>query len=72
MLASRDPQSPREWQEAADLANFYLAVQAAAGYGLVTHNLAVDEERCIALLIRAVELGYTPRAPEAVLKDLRS
>lgn len=66
----QDPQTPQEWQEAADLANLYLQLQAAASYGLVVHGLQIDEARCAALLERARERGYTPRPAQQVLKEI--
>jgi hypothetical protein len=65
-----DPQTPQEWQEVADLANFYLALQASAAYGLVEHTFEVNEERCLALLHQAQERGYAPCPPEEVLKKV--
>lgn len=68
--ASGDPKTPQEWQEAADLADFYLTLQAAAGYGLKTHNLAIDEDRCVDLLRAARVRGYEPRPAAEVLKGV--
>ena len=67
---SADPRTPREWQEAADLANFYLTMQAAAAYGLVAHPFEVNEERCRTLLHRARTRGYAPCSAEDILKTV--
>lgn len=60
----RDPISPDEWQDAVDHAHFYLALDAAQKYGLVTvtggPNINID--RCIELLEGGAARGFTPRA----------
>lgn len=62
-----DPQTPCEWQEVADLANFYLVL---AAYGLVEETFQVNKERCLAMLYQAQERGYVPCRPEEVLKKV--
>jgi hypothetical protein len=57
----RDPQTPEEWQEAADTAHILLAIEAARGYGLVTGGPELNEQRCIEILLRAEALGYKAR-----------
>jgi hypothetical protein len=60
-----DPETPGEWQEAIDAAEFFLAVDSAEKYGLIT-GPAVKLERALELLERGRALGYTP-APMAEL-----
>jgi hypothetical protein len=59
-IAARDPETPREWQEAVDLADFHLQLDAARQYGLVTGGPDVDVERCEYLLKQGKNLGYRP------------
>jgi hypothetical protein len=62
---AQGPQTPEEWQEAADLATFWLHVDAARAYGLVKGGPPVDADRCEALLAAARGRGVRP-APDAV------
>jgi hypothetical protein len=61
----RDPETPEEWQEAADLAELWLLVESARLYGLVTGGPAVDVARCEDLLRRAAERGVHAAPPIA-------
>jgi hypothetical protein len=58
----RDPQTPQEWQEAADTAHILLAIDAARQYGLVTGGPELNEQRCIEILLRAEALGFKPKS----------
>lgn len=62
---ARDPITPAEWQEAVDLAEFYLALDSARLYGFVTFPGAVDAGRCEVLLERGRARGIRPR-PDAI------
>ena len=66
MNEGRDPQTPQEWQEAVDAARYGLLVDAAEQYGLVTGPV-FDIERCMELLRRGEELGYTPKSDHELL-----
>lgn len=55
-----DPSSADEWQAAVDAADFYLSLDAARKYGLVTGGPQVNVERCEEVLQRGAELGYQP------------
>lgn len=56
-----DPQTPKEWQEAVDSANFLLMLDSARMYGLVEGGPEIDEDRCEEILKRGKSLGYTPK-----------
>lgn len=54
------PRTPEQWQEAVDLAEFYLHLDAARKYGLVKGGPEVDVARCEQLLARGARKGYKP------------
>jgi hypothetical protein len=56
----KDPTTDDEWQEAADLAHLWLALDAARAYGLIVGGPRVNIDRCNALLARAAERGVAP------------
>lgn len=64
---ARDPQTPAEWQEAVDAAAFWLLVDSAKHYGLVT-GPTIDGARCEAILARGRAQGVRP-APDDDLID---
>jgi hypothetical protein len=64
----RNPRTPDEWQLAVDGAKFYLGVDAARQYGLITGGPKVNAERCQRLLELGKRKGYTP-APLGLLVD---
>lgn len=69
-MKSHDPETDAEWQEAVDLAEFYLHLESAKQYGLVAGGpQKVHLERCDELLKRGSERGITPR-PDAVERCL--
>ena len=58
----RDPETPQEWQNAADAADALLKIDSARIYGLVTGGPEIDADRCRELVHRAKELhGIEPR-----------
>ena len=57
-----DPQTPAEWQEAVDIAEAAIVLDAARKYQLVTGGPAVNLARCEEILLRGLELGITPAA----------
>lgn len=54
------PQSPDEWQLAADASHALLTIHAAQKYGLITGGPDVDIERCNLVLECASRRGITP------------
>jgi len=56
-----DPETPLEWQEAVDCAHFYLLVESARAYGLISGGPEVNLARCEEILKRARGLGYRPK-----------
>lgn len=65
-MTPRDPQTPDEWRSAVNAARWAILVDSARQHGLITTNLVVDVDRCLALLERGAAAGYTP-APDAEL-----
>jgi hypothetical protein len=59
-VKGRDPDTPAEWQEAADSANFLLLLDSAIMYGLATGPRA-NVERCEWILREAKKRGIAPR-----------
>lgn len=57
----RDPQTPKEWQVAADGAYFLLSLDAARQYGLIEGGPEIDADRCMEILDRAKAMGITPK-----------
>lgn len=53
----REPQTDEEWQNAANGAEWALAVDSARLYGLITGGPIVDVERCEELLTGARARG---------------
>lgn len=60
-LAWRDPETAAEWQEAVDLAEFYLLLDSARAYGLATGGPEINPERCQEILKRGRGIGYRPK-----------
>jgi hypothetical protein len=58
----REPQTPAEWQEAVDIAEACLLLDASRQYGLVVGGSPVNVARCEEVLRRGRELGVTPAA----------
>lgn len=66
-MRPRWPKDLAEWQEAADAANFSLAVDAAWQYGLIAPDPQVNVERCEWFLREAKARGIEPRSLEELL-----
>lgn len=66
-MASQDPVTDEEWQEAALLARGALLFVAAKAYGLVSGGPHVDVPRCEELLARALARGIEIDDHEAAL-----
>ena len=60
-----EPKTRGEWQDAADGAHAFLALDACRKYGLITGGPAVNVDRCLAILERAKRKGITPR-PDSI------
>lgn len=58
---ARNPSTPQEWQEAVDAAEFYLGVDAARQYGLLTTSAQVNVGRCVEVLEEGKSRGYLPK-----------
>jgi hypothetical protein len=69
-LNGLDPETPAEWQEAANSANFMLLLDSAIQYGLITGPRA-DVERCEWILAEAKKRGITPQGEFASLEEPR-
>lgn len=59
-LNFNEPSTPEQWQEAIDLANFFLHLDAARQYGLIQGGPEVNIERCEEILERGRVLGIEP------------
>jgi hypothetical protein len=57
----QDPTNAAEWQEAVDHAHFFLLLDSARQFGLITGGPAIDVERCEEILEKGAALGYTPK-----------
>ncbi len=69
-----DPVSATDWQDAVNWADFYLKLESARLYGLVTGGARVNVERCEDILAHGRARGFTPQADNtdaclAALKD---
>jgi hypothetical protein len=61
MAEPQDPQTPADWQLAVDAAAFWLLVDDARLYGLVTiTGPTVDRDRCRDILARGACRGIRP------------
>jgi len=59
-MAANDPETPDEWQSAADSADFLLLIDSARQYGLLEGGPEVNVVRCVAILERAADQGVFP------------
>jgi hypothetical protein len=58
----RDPETPEEWQDAVDAADFCLALDAAIQFGLVRYDGgAINVQRAVDILARGKARGYLPK-----------
>jgi len=56
----REPKSKREWQEAADLALFWLKVDDLRSYGVLRGGPVVNAEQCERIIAAAARRGIHP------------
>jgi hypothetical protein len=66
-----EPKNKDEWQEAVDLAEFYLHLHSAVAYGFVKYAGQIDVARCEEILSKGAAIGITPR-PDAVEANTRA
>ncbi len=59
-MAAEDPQTPEEWQAAADGADFLLLLDSARQYGLIEGGPEANVGRCVEILERAADQGIFP------------
>jgi hypothetical protein len=57
----RLPTTKGEWQSAVDLAGFFVLLDAARAYGLVTGGPDVNVDRCQEIIEAGKKKGMTPR-----------
>jgi hypothetical protein len=67
-LATRDPRTPGEWQEAVDMAEFLLLLDSARQYALITGGPEIDAVRCAELVLTGKALGCRPSTVPVLLK----
>ena len=58
----KEPRTWAEWQQAVDLAEWLLHLDAARQYGLITGGIVVNETRALEILARGKALGHLPAA----------
>jgi hypothetical protein len=56
-----NPSTLAEWQEAVNGAYFYLLIDSAKQYGLITHNMQINIERCEEIIRLGKEQGIKPQ-----------
>jgi hypothetical protein len=66
MPKARNPRTPGEWQEAVDIAEFFLLLDSSNKYGLTQGGPGINVDRCEAILKEGRAIGYRP----ASAKDL--
>ncbi len=64
----RDPQTTAEWQEAVDAAAFYIALDSARQYGLVTGGPMVNIERCEEIIKQGETWGTYPHPLDQLIE----
>ena len=64
-VAVKEPRTRAEWQEAVDQAEFYLVLDSARQYGLITGGPEVNVDRCEEILKHGSNLGFQP-SPDAI------
>lgn len=58
----KSPKSDQEWQQAVNLAQFALLLDATRQYGLLTGGPTINVARCETLLRRGARRGIVPLA----------
>ena len=67
-LATKDPRTPGEWQEAVDMAEFLLLMDSARQYGLITGGPKIRAARCAEIVRSGKAIGYRPASIAVLLK----
>lgn len=62
-----DPKTPEEWQEAVNLAEFYLTLDSCKQYGLVTFEPEIQVDRCAQIITMGKEIGVVPNISDETL-----
>jgi hypothetical protein len=63
-----EPETPEQWQEAVNAAEFMLALDLARQYGLIETDIRLDVERCDDILRRGKEKGFVPASVEELCR----
>ncbi len=56
----KDPETPKAWQDSVDYANGALMFEKFRMCGMFESDLNIPIDRCIEILERGKELGYSP------------
>jgi hypothetical protein len=67
-MASKDPKTAGEWQEAVNGAEFFLLLDSCRQYGLIEGGPAVNADRCSAILERGRRRGIYPLSHEKLME----
>jgi hypothetical protein len=67
-MKGRDPETAAEWQEAVDGAEFFLLLDSAQQYGLITGAPKVNFDRAEQILAQGRERGITPASREELVR----
>jgi hypothetical protein len=68
MQIPRDPITSTEWQEAVDLAEFFLLLESAKMYGLITCETVISPKRCCEILHRGALAGFMPASESELIR----
>jgi len=63
-----DPETPEQWQQAVNIAEFMLALDSARQYGLIETDIQLVVERCDDILRRGREKGFVPASIEELCR----
>lgn len=63
-----DPRTLTEWQDAVNGASFFLLVDSARQYGLVTGGPKINADRCDEILRRGAQRAIRPLPFEELVK----
>ena len=59
-MKKRTRRLKKEWQEAVDLANFYLLLDSCRQYGSVTGGPKINVDRCVEIIQEGKKRGISP------------
>jgi hypothetical protein len=63
----KNPRTPKEWQEAVDMAAAARAIADCKMYGLLKGGPEIDIARCDEILERGRKRGFRPSRPVPIL-----